>query len=467
MPRSRYIDASGTGTFAQLQNLYADPSTTPQQVDSNLFLQNSRLSDWASRTGEAAGIGNDPASFFQNQAAQRTVAAMQTQRDAARLAGYDQFTSPDFIRRQQIEGQIAAADQQRNQVASLQAQQQHEQQYPLPTTGYHQQGGTPILSPLAVQEAERNKMSQMEYLLRMRTGSGLSNLEPSNAPFNPASTSAAPFIPAGTNSTVDPDTLYKDPRFQSHLQFNTKHAQGLFSALTGQGYEEYQKRQVATDKENFTHSKSFIQKMVEDQNLRQREDGSWEMRQLVKSLTTGKAELGDQFGTPSPQIMEHIKRAMGAAFPLEQERQDAHAKKAAVAAAAGAADKKARDARMAALIASGRGVPTPTNTEGYAPIPENIVMGGLEGIGRDIGDLVSWNFNDPKSPQNAPMVQTGANPVHVRQQLQNDPVFAALMQRNPASAREYIARLQKQNVVTPTYTPPDTSAFDPAANSAF
>ena len=124
MPRSQYIDATGTGTFAQLQNLYANPSTTPQQVDSNLFLQDSRLSDWASRSAQAAGIGNDPASFFQNQAAQRTVAAMQTQRDAARLAGYDQFTSPDFIRRQQIEGQINAADQQRQQVASLQAQQQ-------------------------------------------------------------------------------------------------------------------------------------------------------------------------------------------------------------------------------------------------------------------------------------------------------------------------------------------------------
>ncbi len=459
MPRSRYINANGTGTFAQLQNLYADPSTTPQQVDSNLFLQDSRLSDWASRSAQAAGIGNDPASFFQNQAAQRTVAAMQTQRDAARLAGYDQFTSPDFIKRQQIEGQIAVADQQRNQVASLQAQQQRQQQYQLPTTGYHQQGGAPILSPLAVQEAERNKMSQMEYLLRMRTGSGLSNLQPSNAPFNPASTSAAPFIPAGANSTVDPDTLYKDPRFQSHLQFDAKHAQGLFSALTGHGYEEYQQRQVATDKENFTHSKSFIQKMVEDQNLRQREDGSWEMRQLVKSPTTGKAELGDQFGPPPPQIAEHIKRAMGAAFPLEQERQAMHAEKAAASAVAATADKKAKDARMAALVASGRGIPAPTNTEGYESFHPGTVIGGMAGIGSDIADIFTGNFNEDRASR-APMVQTGANPVRVRQQLQNDPVFAALMQRNPASARQYIARMQKQNVVPippviqPAYFPP-------------
>lgn len=459
MPRKPYIDASGTGTFAQLQSLYADPSTTPQQVDSNLFLQDSRLSDWASRSAQAAGIGNDPARFFQQQANQRASAVLQTQRDAARLAGYSPDTSPEYIHRQQVEAQIAAADQQRQQVASLQAQQQREQTWQMPTTGYHQQGGAPILSPLAMQEAERIKMEPMEYLLRMRSGSGLSNLEPANTPFNPTSLSAVPFIPKGTKTAVDPDTLYKDSRFHAHLQYNPQHAQGLFSALTGQDYKGYQDRKISTDKENFAHSKSFIQKMVEDQNLRQREDGSWEQRQLVKSLTGDGVKLGDQFGTPSPQIMEHINRAMGAAFPLEQERQDMHAERAAAAATAAAADKKARDARMATMVAQGRSLPAPTNTEGYESFHPGTVIGGMAGIGSDIADLFTWNFHEDRASR-APMVQTGANPVRVRKQLQNDPVFAALMQRNPASAREYIARLQKQNVVPippviqPPYFPP-------------
>ncbi len=459
MPRSSsYIDASGTGTFAQLQNLYANPSTTPQQVDSNLFLQDSRLSDWASRSGEAAGIGNDPASYFQNQAAQRTVAAMQAQRDSARLQGYDQFTSPDFIHRQQVEGQIAAADQQRNQIASLQADQQRQQQYQLPTTGYHIQGGAPILSPLGVKEAAGNNMSQMEYLLRMRSGSGLTDLQPPNTPYNPASPSAVPFIPAGTNSTVDPDTLYKDPRFQTHLQYNPQHAQGLFSALTGQDFKGYQERQVSTNKEDFTHSKAYVQKMIEDQNLRQQPNGIWEQRQLEKNITSGKMELGDKFGAPTPQVQEHIKRGMGAAFPLVQEMQDLQARKTAHDAEIGTAQDKANATRRAALIASGRGLPAPTNTEGYAPDTTGTFGGGILGSLSDATDLFTGNFGNPASFSNAPMVQTGANPVHVRQQLQNDPVFAALMQRNPASAREYIARLQKRNVAAPA---PAASTFDP------
>ena len=461
MPQN--IDINTLGTPSQLSYMF-NSGQDPQSVMSDLFLKDSRLAQWATDSSRAAGWGNDPATHFKQQQQNMQMAQTQQQEEAAQLAGYDRRTSPEGIHRMEFQKQLDQNNAVRtSQAAALDAERRNRE-YPLSAPGQDQ-----YLSPLAADEAKRLGMDPREYVDRKRSGASMpsmidgvkydrgsnsDNLIPTNqkqnadTPYNPNSTNPLDFIPAGTNTAVNPKTLFDDKRFQSHIQAQPDHAKMLFKAWTGMDMGEYQAQATTMHKENREDARKFVGEKVDTGELRQRKDKTWERREMAWTNMGGVPTYAPtgKYIEPSDTDKEKLNLIADDMFPRQAALDAAEKEKAAALAASKAAD----DHRLATGNHGGPMVPAKNQEYIYNSSDRADLLSRVQEL-PDSMRSIAWpvmgsNWVE-KGLQNA--IPIGNNPAHVRSLLQNDPHFQQKMQDDPQGARETIVKLQRAKGVNP------------------
>lgn len=412
-----YINANVPGTMGQLQQIFG--GADPQGAQSNLAMTDSRLADWASRTGQAQGIGNDPARYFAQQQGAQQMANYQQQSEQAQLQGYAPGTTPQFIHQQQFQQQLDTANQQRN-IASLQNQQQVRlTANPLITSGSQ-------LSPLQQQEANRMGVSPVAYNQMQRLGPNKNII---------------PVDPNNTNPITDPNDIFNHPNFQTALQQKPQQAAQVFQSLTGQDLGGYMQGKAAAESERQKYSETELQKAVSEGRIKHDpKTNTWMERKLVPDITKPGAFILGDYGPISDTTASMLKVGASRAFPDVARLDELTQKKAAF------------DAQQTALNAqSGRGL-QPADMSGMTPSSSTL------------GNFLAPTLQDVSNPTQIGATQAalpnagGITPSHVRALLANDPRFHKLMRENPQAARQMIVNMQMSKGVQPT-PQPDMSGY--------
>lgn len=413
---------------SQLDNLFmGDPNLTPDQVNSNLFTQNSQGQGWVNQQAQNLGIG-DPVAHYNAILLARKMANTQSgaQAEAARQAGAFSPTS--------LPGQLAARDNMWNQVQGQQDQQtaglaslqqvNNDRAYPLPTPG-----STPTMSPvMQTAMAQQGITNPTQFLMQQRLGG------------NQGMVDTKPL--ANANGAINPDDLYNEPTFQAALNHDPNKASQVFSALTGQDFKSYANNYAASKNQERTSGVSFLRKSLEEGTAQLNPDGSMGWRQQVQNPTTGMMVPGPTVaaGNPFQKSMEKYLPYMDSDPSMTRFRQLA---------------KKGAGAPVASLQNAG-----PANDNGAQPgfqttgaaqgdYSNSTIGNTLAGMAGTVSDLASFSgkASDPGyfngMMRQSAMKTSGAAPVHARAALANNPRFQALLKSNPDAARRIIMSLQQ------------------------
>lgn len=415
-------------SMGQLAQLYTgNPNVTPDQVNSNMFLNSSEGYGYVQKQAQNLGI-NDPANYFNQQQTQQQLANTPSgaQMMAARDAG--QY-SP-----QSLPGQLAARDAMWDRISNQKvAETQHlaslqnqttERAFPLPTPGV-----TPALSPAMQQDMQQQGYSDPNaYVLAQRLGGNRSAV---NLPNN-----------LNGNSSIDPEALLNDPTFQPWLKSQPQKAGQIFQSLTGQplfsqnkdnpGYME-QSLQAKVQQRKF--EQDSLQKALLSGEAKVQPDGSTLWQQSIPDpMGTGKMILSSNYG-------------QGNAYQKTLEKHIQNVSPDLAAFKALAAKRAANFATMqnANPQSSPNAAPQSMQTSsiwgnGIMGTANNAVQGMISDVGNiATGQAQAFAGGDQSQGFDAP---TGSAARHAAPILRNNPQFQQLLRTNPEAARRMILSIQ-------------------------
>lgn len=417
---------------SQLDNLFlGTPNQTPDQVNSNLFLNNTQGQDWVNKQAANLGI-SDPVAYYNKIAMARQMAGTQNgaQAEAARQAGaYSPSSLPGQLasRNAMWNAVQGGQDNQAAQLASLQ-QSNNDRSYPLPAPGT-----SPSLSPvMQTAMAQQGITNPSQFLLQQRLGpnAGMVDTKPL----------------AQANGGINPDDLFNEPTFQAALGKDPNHASQVFAALTGHDFKQYSDNYATSKINERTSGVSFLRKSLEEGTAQLNPDGSMGWRQQVQNPTTGQMVPGPVVaaGNPFQKSMEKYLPYMDSDPAMARFRQLAKmgVGQSQVASLQGQqVDNTAPSALTTTPFAQAGGAAT-------------TAMNTTAGVVNDIGNIFSGQPVGTGSTASYAK-PAGITPVHARAALANNPRFQNLLRTNPDAARRIIMSIQQGSAdnspVTPDY----------------
>lgn len=394
-------------TTAQLAALYlGNPNRTPQQVDSDLFLNSSQSRDYIHEQGKNLGIG-DPAAYFSQMALAQRMSSTPNgaQMEASRLAAQP---PPDV------------------NLASLQTANRLKA-FPLPAAGIN-----PRLSPVMQADmAQQGITNPMEYLMAQRLG-----------PNRGAVASLT-----GLQGPVDPDALYNEGTFQNAIGQNMGQSADVFQALTGRDLGQYHEQYQTAEGLARKRGSEFLYKALGDRSAQIGPDGTVLWNQMAPDPMTGKLvpsgnyAAGDAFQKSQEKYLPYVDKDIN-------RRQTLIAKGGApVAPVASLQNPYSSDQGVPLQLAAGA-APTSSSLSIFGD-----TMAGIFGdakrvfTGGEQGWLGGTEDNQRRANQWSKvsgdfLPPSGRSIRHARPLLANNPQFQALMRRDPEAARRIIYAIQ-------------------------
>lgn len=409
------FNANQPTTIERLAQLYAgNPNKTPDEVNSDLFLNSSQGYGYVQDQGRKLGIG-DPAQYFKSALLKRQIATTPSGAldEANRLNG---AFSPDSLpgqlaAREGLWNNVMGTDKMRAQeLASLQMQQR-EKQNPLP------EPGTPYMLSLAKQEDMRQRgiTDPMEYILGQRLG------------VNRAGVGSLRGI--GTRG-VNPTALYDTPTFQNAINQNPERAGDIFRALTGTDLAVASKGILKGRGDEDTANTAALRHALENRLARVTENGTVEWAETQfdpttgKNVPTGKFSAGDLFQRSLSRRLPQVSRSIAELQALE-------AKGGPTASSlAGRAPVASLQFPQQELAARTETFPIMDSAQGFMAESIDDALGLFRGNPTGVG-------------ANTGMVPASGSAVrHAAPLLRNNPRFIELMRRDPDKARRLILSIQ-------------------------
>lgn len=278
-------------TARALAALYAgNPHMSPDEVESNMFLNSSQGPSYIHKQASQLGLGSDPAAFFRSALLQKQLANTPSggQMEFARLQGKlnpHSWAAQEMSRNASLDNLIANETATAQKLASLQ-QANRLEQYPMPAAGV-----TPVLSPVMQADmAHQGLTDPRAYLARQRMG-GLAT--PSVAGGEMLSKSVAPFtsLPSGYTAA----NLYDSGTFRNAVQQHPNKAALVFEAVTGGGLGAFQDERKKTRDSRFKQAQSHFSEGFQSGLFKFDKDKILQRERVVDQMT-GKLGLGANYG---------------------------------------------------------------------------------------------------------------------------------------------------------------------------
>lgn len=432
------FNANQSITEGQLAALYNSPNRTPEEIDTDLFLNASQGRNYIHKQAANLGIG-DPVNYFaQKQLAARMASTPSGfDNEMARLSGnYDLNSLPGQLQNRDQKVNALMAQQAAQAQATQAAMQQHNMSaYPLPAVGAPQ----PTLSPV-MQEAMRQQgiTSPTEFLMRQRLG-GMATPSMANGEALPKPVS----LPTGAGP-VEPGRMYNLPEMQAAITQRPQFASTLFEGVTGHALGPYLAARLAADKQQQEAGVASLRKAHESHEIGYDAQGKLQWRQSVMNPSTGKMEATGPLGEGDPYQKS-----------LEQYLPFMDSKLAEFQALA-----KNRVAPTSAV--PNMGTPTPQASVPHYMQAEgdssNFIANWGRGMAGDLGSRFSALFGGPTHDPDAAFRANALPPARQKAKaslpvLLNNPRFQDIMRKDPAHARRIIQAIQ---MGTPTEDPYQT-----------
>jgi len=327
------------------------------------------------------------------------------------------FAQPQFI-----------SDQQRQSVLSIVdiLQKPQQAQARLAANPLPEHGQQPQLSALAVQEATRQGMTPIAYLLKQRLGNNAITTLPNGQQRS--------WVDPKLGAT-DPTVLLKHPQFQNVMQQDPQKAMQIFQALTGQDLEQTLKTNVAQQKQRLEDAHKFIsQGHAMGRFSFDPETKAVKSRKMVYNPRTDKVELSQDFTDLDPVEQQHFQVAGHTMMPQIAQQQDTSRNELL---------QRKHAAQIAALQPNRQAQLPQDSSYAATALPSwaDTAMQGTAGTLLGIGNIIRGQADVAGDTGFAP-TQGGMNPVRQRAALQNNPTFQKLLKENPRRAMAIAAALQ-------------------------
>lgn len=414
-------------SIPQLDQLYTgDPNVTPDQVDSNLFLQSSQVQDYIHKQASNLGIG-DPVAYYNQQLLARKMANTPSgaQMNAMRAVGqYDPKSLPgQLTQRDNMWDRVAANNQADSQQFAALQNANNDRYYPLPATG----APIPTMSPVArTAMAQQGITNPMQFLMQQRLGSNRSMVDTSG-------------FKNLTSQGINSDELFSHPSFQSFLAKNPQGSAQVFQALTGQPFQQFSENYVASKKAEQTRAVAALTGHLDKGEATMDKDGNIQWREMLFDPTlqqfkpTGKVLPANPYQKSLEKYLPLVDATLGRKAQLE------------------AKGPATTPASIAALQNSDQQIPQrlqATSDTGMNGLIPNFIGGVV-----NTADNMASVFQHPltSSLWKAPFENTasaygipaGVAPTHAAPFIRNNAKLQQLIKTNPQAAQRLIQAIQQ------------------------